>query len=494
MGIIARQSIKNTIYSYLGVLIGTLYVVFMVPKVFGATPEYWGVLQLIMSYVLILQSFALLGIPNTFIRFFPVFKEGKIGDFFFFGIAIAHVGFLMVSVIFLILKNSLISHDDQSNELFNKYFYYIFLILYVELFFYLFLNYARIFLRTSFPTFVKDTYIKIWTLLLIIAFWFKWISFNYLVLYYFLGYLSHTLLILGYLLKLKILKITPSLYILKSKYLKEILTYSLFSILNGGAAILIGRLDIVMIGKMIDLEHVAYYSIALLFITVLQVPVRSMSSIIQPILSDFISNNNRQLAGLYKKSAINLALTTGFIYLFIIINIDQFMIILGDKFGQIKYAVILLSTAKLFESVNSLNPGLIVLSKHYKYDIVFQVSLLFVAFLTNYFLIPLYGMEGAAMATAISIFSVGIVRALFVYLKYGLSIVSREIILVVLFFGGLVIIFNFIHFNINVYFEILINSSIIGISFLVFLFTTNMSEEINEFIVNFLSLKFLRKK
>lgn len=493
MGIVARQSIKNTIYSYLGVLIGTIYMVFMVPKIFVDNPEYWGALQLIMSYVLILLSFAMLGMPNTFIRFYPVFKEKRIGDFLFFGIIASHIGFFVVSILFYFLKDYLINKNDQSNLLFLKYFPYIFLILYAEIIFYILLNYARIFLKTSFPTFLKDTFLKGWTLLLIVAFWLKWITFGNLMFLYFTGYLIHALLMVGYLIKLKIMNIKISLYIFKSNYIKDILFYSFFSLLNGGAAILIGRIDIVMVGKIIDLEHVAYYATALLFITVLQVPVRSMNTIVMPILSDFISRDSDELKQLYKKSVINLTFTVGFIYLFIILNINEFMIILGDKFGQIKYVVILLATAKFFESINSLNPGIIVLSKYYKLDIVFQISLLLIAVITNYLLIPKFGMEGAAIATVISIFSVGIIRALFVYNKYGLSIIEKEVMYIILFFIVLIFLYGFFKFNINVYLSIFLKSGILTVLYISFLIITKFSKDINNFIFNMLKFNFLKK-
>ena len=494
MGIVARQSIKNTIYSYLGVIIGTLYVVFIVPRVFNESPENWGVIQLIMSYVLILLSFAMLGMPNTFIRFFPKFKEERIHEFLFFGLIVVHFGFLIISALFFLLKDVLINTDDQSNNLFVQYFPFVFLILYVEVIFFLLLNYARIFLKTSFPTFLRDPFIKLWTLFLIFLYGYHRITFNNLMFLYFLGYLIQLVIMIGYLIKLKIFKPKPSLYVFKSPYIKEIIYYCLFSILNGGAAILIGRIDIVMIGKLINLEYVAYYSTALLFITVLQVPVRSMNTIVQPILSDLLNQKSNELKPLYQKSVVNLAITTGFIYLLVILNIDEFMNILGEKFGQIKYVVIILMSAKFFESINSLNPSIIVLSKYYKLDIVFQVSLLILAVITNLIFIPKYGIEGAAVSTAISIFSVGIVRAVFIFLKYKLSIVSGKIIYLVLFIIGIFLTFQFFKLDTNIYVSIFIKSAILTIFYVIFLLITKLSTDINNFILNLVTLKFLKKQ
>jgi len=42
MGIVVRQGLKNALFTYLGFIIGGVYTVLLVPKVFNSHPEHWG--------------------------------------------------------------------------------------------------------------------------------------------------------------------------------------------------------------------------------------------------------------------------------------------------------------------------------------------------------------------------------------------------------------------------------------------------------------------
>ena len=58
MGIIRTQSIKNSINLYIGIIIGAVNTILVFPFVFEANPQYWGLLQLLVSYSIIISSFS----------------------------------------------------------------------------------------------------------------------------------------------------------------------------------------------------------------------------------------------------------------------------------------------------------------------------------------------------------------------------------------------------------------------------------------------------
>ena len=70
MGIIRTQSIKNSLTLYLGVVVGAVNTILIFPFVFEEHPEYWGLIQILVSYSIIFSSFSHLGSPNIIIRFF----------------------------------------------------------------------------------------------------------------------------------------------------------------------------------------------------------------------------------------------------------------------------------------------------------------------------------------------------------------------------------------------------------------------------------------
>ena len=71
---IRRQSLQTSAISYLGVGLGYINVVLLFPKLFE--PEQFGLTRILIAVVGVSAQFALVGLTNTIIRFFPRFKEG----------------------------------------------------------------------------------------------------------------------------------------------------------------------------------------------------------------------------------------------------------------------------------------------------------------------------------------------------------------------------------------------------------------------------------
>ena len=89
----------------------------------------------------------------------------------------------------------------------------------------------------------------------------------------------------------------------------------------------------------------------------------------------------------------------------------------------------------MFNITSGLNGAIIVNSKYYKYDLYTNVMLVFITITTNYLLIPTYGINGAAMATAISVFIFNFIRMILIQRKmkmHPFSIESLKTILVLL--------------------------------------------------------------
>ena len=63
------------------------------------------------------------------------------------------------------------------------------------------------------------------------------------------------------------------------------------------------------------------------------------------------------------------------------------------------------------------NGAIIVNSDYYKFDLYTNLFLLIVTIITNIILIPIYGIDGAAMATAISLLLFNFIRVILIYVK-----------------------------------------------------------------------------
>lgn len=482
MGVIISQSIRNTIYSYLGILVGTIYTLFLVPEVFTGRSEEWGIIQLFTSYILIFLPFTLLGYPNIIIKFWPRYSKLNREGFIFFLAILCSIGLFLMLILIYTFKGFIFYSKSNNNELISKYLVYFFVFFTIHTIFYFLLYYARVFYKTAFPTFLKDAFIKFWTFALIMLYWLNYIDFGVFLELYFFAYFVQLVVMFFYLNNEGILFLRVNLSFFKDKNsLKEVVRYGFYSLLTGGASILVTRIDILMINKYINLDNVAFYSVALFFITVLQVPVRSIGTIASPIISEFLNNNETyKVKELYQKTALNITLICSFVLSLIILNINEFMMILGNEFGQVKYVIIILGIAKLYEMINSTNSIIIITSNYFRYDLLFQIFLLLLTVSTNIILIPRYGINGAAMATAISLIISTTIKGVFVYKKYKLmpySIGTIKIALTTLMCLFGVILLPSIN---NPYLGIVVKGMLISIIYFISTILFNISDDLKK--------------
>lgn len=73
MSIIFRQSLKSSIYSYLGAIIGFISVGIIMPSILSK--EEIGIRMQIQSYAFLFSSILAFGLPQTIIRMFPYFEN-----------------------------------------------------------------------------------------------------------------------------------------------------------------------------------------------------------------------------------------------------------------------------------------------------------------------------------------------------------------------------------------------------------------------------------
>ena len=95
--------------------------------------------------------------------------------------------------------------------------------------------------------------------------------------------------------------------------------------MSGTAASFILDIDKSMISNLLTVENVAYYSVAVFIASVIEFPGRAMFQIISPLVANALNKNDyRQLRSLLKKSANNLLLTSGLMFLLINLNLTDF--------------------------------------------------------------------------------------------------------------------------------------------------------------------------
>jgi O-antigen/teichoic acid export membrane protein len=419
MSKIRKQSILNTIWSYTGIFAGALYTIFIVPKAFHHHPEQWGLVQFLVYYTQVFLPLAAFGIPINVIRFFSKVEKKLLPQFYFFSISIVLGLTAVVSIFYLYFGTTLA--NKQNELLFITYYKWLVPMLVGAVFFESFSAFSRAALKSNVPVFLKETVSKFWTLAILTLYYFKLFSFDVFIGLYAALYIFQLLAMISYLVKEHAFTLKFNISFFGSPIARKMYPYMLVSILGASAAIWTSKVDVLMIGYLLDLQQVAYYTIALYIATLIIIPYRSMASIATPMIAGYwTSNDVENINKVYKKVSIVSLVGGSFIFLAIWLNIEWIMNILGDKFGNTSWVFFLLGLSKLIDASFGINGGILLTSKYFKYDLIFQLLLITVTIVLNFVLIPVYKLEGAAASTLIALLTYNAIKVMFLYYKSGL--------------------------------------------------------------------------
>ncbi len=479
MGIIEKQATKSLIYSYSGAVLGFITVLFSSHLL---SPDENGLTRILISVSSLFCLFSSLGFNAITARFFPYFRNKEKGHhgFLFYAIITTIVGFSICFLIFLLFKNKIVEMNLEKSKLFADYLFYLMPLTFFTVFFGLFDYYLRACYSSVIGSSSKEFTQRILIFATLFLYFTKTIHFNVFMFLYVVSTCIPTFILLYYIIKLDEWHVKPVKGFISRELRNEMIKIGLYSILSGGAGVLIMNIDIIMVNQKLGLAQTGIYGIAFYFGTIIIIPSRSLLRIAMGIVSDaFKRNDLAVISNLYKKSC-NSQLTIGLL-LFIGIwsNIDNIMQLLPPEFASGRNVILFISAGYLIDMATGINSIIMGASKYYRYDGYFLIITLLLTIAGNYILIPIYGIEGSAMATAITIASYNILRWVFLYIKfkmqpYDVNSVKLIVIAIVAFLSG-----YFIPYLNNLIVDIAIRSATVGGLFILLILKMEAAPEIN---------------
>lgn len=422
MGVIIKQSIQNTIISYVGIVLGFISTILLFPRIL--TPDKYGLTRLFISLALICAQFAHLGIKNTIIRFFPYFQSSKKekSRLLTLTLLIPFGGFLLFTVLYLLGQDLFISYYNDRSALFGEYYLFLIPLVFATLFFEVLNNYVRALQDSVTGSFLNEVLLRALIIILLIVHYFDLISFPTFMVGFVGIYCIEPFYLLIYLYRRGELNLAFPNLDKRAKFIKGMGVYGAYSLLGGLATLIVGNIDIIMLGAMTNLNDTAVYAIAFYVGSVIAVPQRSILKITSPILAGLLKDRKfDQISSLYKRTSLT-QLTAGvLLYIGIWANMHNLMYLLPEEYHGMQWIIITIGAAKLFNMATGINGAIIINSKYYRFDLYTNFLLIGLTIGTNYFLIQQWGMLGAAIATALSIFIYNFIKFVFVWLKFDMQ-------------------------------------------------------------------------
>jgi len=483
VGIIIKQTIRGSIWSYAGVLLGFLNLAILSPKIFSA--EEIGLTQVLIAISTILAQFSGLGFQDVTNRLFPFFRDNHKhhNGYLFLVMAVSATGFILVSIFLYFFTPYLIRQNLDKSPLLSEYAFYIWPLVFFFLFFAVFDNYNKVLYNIVLGTFLKDFLLRFLNLGIILLYYFDVIDFARYVLLFVIIQSVPPLLLSLYLIKKNKFNLRPQLRFITPELKRQILLLCVFGIISGLSGFALINIDKYMVNAYIDLKAAGIYSVTFYFGTLITIPSRVMNKVTVPIISEsWKANNLAKIEDVLIKSSINQFLFGVLLFAGIWGNLHNIFRILPENYENGQWVIFFISMANLVTVSTGSSAIIINTSKYYRFQAYFMFMLIALVVITNVIFIPLLGITGAAMASFISTSFYTITRILFLRKKFGLWPFQISHIYVIIVATISFTVSQFMPRMNSLWFDIAVRSAIITLIYFALTYWFGISSELNSWM------------
>ena len=448
MGIIAKQSIQGTIVTYLGVAVGFVTTFFVLTRFLSA--EEIGLSRVLIDAATLFIGLAQLGTSSSIIRFYPHFKakgerlevKGENIDhgFFFWTLIIPLVGFVLFTIIYCACYTPLSHWFGEKSPLFVEYYYMVLPMAFFMLYQTIFETNANVRMHIVVPRAVRELITRIGLLVVYLLYAFEVLNINGFVIALCGVYAVAMLCNMGYLFSLGEISLRPDWEFLRNNHslVRQYLLYTGFLLISAVASVLAPTLSSFFITAEMGLNYTGIFAIATYIAVMVSIPYRSMTAIASPQLATAIKENNHyETAHLIQQVSRSILLIGCAILCVIWLNIDLIFHILpnGETYASARNVVLLLGISQLFIATCSITSSALNYSRYYAFSLIFSILLTTSSILLNNNLIPVLGMNGAAISNLISYAVYFILIVITVRLTLRTSTFTRKHLYIVLLFA-----------------------------------------------------------
>ena len=408
MGIIAKQSIRGTIVTYLGIAVGVVTTFFVLTRFL--TTEEIGLARVLIDAATLFIGLAQLGTNASIIRFYPYFREkGSEEDhgFFFWALVVPFIGFVVFAIIYWACRVPLGAWFGDKSPLFVEYYYFVLPLAFLMLYQTICESTCNVLMHIVVPRAVRELIVRVGLLTIYLLYAFKVLSMDGLVIGFCVNYAVAAMINMLYFFSLKPIRLRPDWTFLRENkaLVRRYLTYTGFLLLSAVTTVLAPTLSSFFVTAKMGLDSTGIFAIATYMAVMVSVPSRSVAAIASPQLARAIKEQNREeCSHLINQVTRNMLLIGGFILLAMWVNIDLIFHILpnGATFAQAKNVVLILGVSQLVLATFTICYTALNYSRFYAFSLFISLALTISALILNNYLVPLYGMNGAALSNLLS--------------------------------------------------------------------------------------------
>ena len=422
MGIIQRQTLQSSAFSYLGIVVGFVSQAILAPILL--TKDQVGLIGLLPPMALLMAQFANLGINNAGGRFFPYFRNTsrQHNGYLLLAFGITTIGLLACALGLAWYRPVAVAENSAKSGLFVDYYYWLLPLTVVLISFYILDNYAKLLFATVYGTFLANVVLRLGVLLALGLYGLKIIDFQGFMFVWLAAYTLPTVLMGVYVRRKHGLWLRPRFLHVPPALRRDMARYAGLTIVSGLSSQLIWTIDKAMLNSSAGLGDTGVYSTAAYFASVIALPATALYKVAGIVVAEAWKNNDLPAIGsIYQKSCLNQLLIGALVFVGIMANLPNVFRFLPGGYEAGSIVILWLGVGKLIDMATGIN-GLILNTSHkYVWDSVFLCVTAGLTVALNLWLIPAYGITGAAIGAAIATTAYNLARTVFVWAKFGLQ-------------------------------------------------------------------------
>lgn len=491
MGIIKKQTILSTLFIYSGIGIGFVNAIILMPHLF--TSSQIGLLSFITSLGNVFSTFFTLGVPLVVFNMFSKFRnldfKAKKG-FLAFVTNSTLFGIFLGCIVFFFCRKLIFNVHVESQDI--GFVTIVFLLFFAAKAIFRNLDVVtRMLYSTVLGVFSENFLAKVSMTAAIAFYYFSTDkNFDVFIVLYFISLSLSGLISIGYNFYKRHLAISFfSMVATWKQYKNTLMSLMFYGFIGSVGAVIVFEIDKIMISEMLNLSNTGIYTIAFYFCVFIKAPTTSLRRIATVLMADAWKNNDTEtVKKIYYKSCISQYLIGAYLFLGIWLNVNEVYSFLPEEYLLGKYVLLFLGLAQLVDMLTGVSNELVSSSNYYKHNTTFVVIMMFLVAGLNYLLIPIWGINGAAISTLLSITISNSLRYLFIYKKFNFQPFNFQFVKSSLIIGGVFFFIDYLsaYININPIVNILIKGSILTLLFWFLVLKFKVSEDVNQMYDNLL--------
>lgn len=423
MGVIRRQTIWGSLSLYAGQLLGLLNKVVLFPFVFAGQEEYWGVMAFMLSVSSILGSLGTLGFNRVIMRFAPQYPD-RTGELVRKSLVWSGMGggALLLGSYALIEP---LSGFSSNPDLILQFGLLLVLFLAGQWFFEMGSAIFTAHFKAQYGLFANNVSIRlVHAVLLVLCLLGRMSVESFLWLAGFTFVLNHAALFAW---SLHSTSFSPSDLPLDRPQL-GVVEYASFMVVLTLVSQSFLQLDAVLVGHFLVFSQLAILDLAKNLSSIMDLPTRALGpSALAPLSRLLATHQVAEVSRIYTKASFVQIFIGLVMFSAIGIHLDLLLAFLPNaSYGLVKPLFFIMAIGKLIDLATGLNWAIITNSQKYWANLYIGLATLVLILGLEWWLIPQFGLLGAALGIALAYFMNNALRTWYVWKTLGLLPFERN--------------------------------------------------------------------